>query len=473
MRELEKLLDRIVQRININLRELKYDVSPFIKNLIPLNQMVKFYAFYGITPHYPLNLEFRHSNLAGSYFLGKIRIRNSMLYKSDIRGDELKHRNDVFCYQKFEIPVTRDEGIDIEDSFLIKTLVHNYSHDPETPEKFFIKDTVSTHYANIHGSPSDGCFLGPFATVDLTTMRDCVIGAFSYVQAGEIAHLNVGPGTVWVRSPGEFNFLYRYPLDQLNRYINFFEGQAPQGFIMDFVEKRKKAFQRVFDVVNIGPSVPVPPSTSLDRYAVVKPKTRISENVLIAQRAYLQNAWLGRGSNAQENCYIVNSRLEGFDVTAHGAKIIGANLGENIFIGFNSFLRGRPKAPLSIGKDSIIMPHTIIDIKKPLTIPPRHLVWGLITGPAGLKDSSMALEDFSKINGSLVIGNLLFEGSGACFVAAFCERIHHILEANGAFFNGSDHKGHAQKKQKISFNKIKPYPDGELMGLYPTIVIQP
>ena len=282
MRELKKLFDRIVQRININLRELGYDVSPFIKNLVPLNQMVKFYAFYGITPHHPLNFEFRHSSLAGSYFLGKIRTSHSMLYKSDIRGDELKHRGDVLCYQKFEIPVTRDEGIDIEDSFLIKTLVHNYSHDPETPEKFFIKDTVSTHYANIHGSPSDGCFLGPFATVDLTTMRDCVIGAFSYVQAGEIAHLNVGPGTVWVRDAGVFNFLYRYPLDRLNDYINFFEGQAPRGFIMDFVENRKKAFQRVFDVVNIGPSVPVPASASLDRYAVVKPKTRISENVLVA-----------------------------------------------------------------------------------------------------------------------------------------------------------------------------------------------
>ena len=114
----------------------------------------------------------------------------------------------------------REKGIDIEDSFLIKTLVHNFSHDPETLEKFFIKDTVSTHYANIHGSPSDGSFLGPFATVDLTTMYDCVIGTYSYIQVGEISHLKIGPGTVWVRSPGEFNFLYRFPLNKLNYYIN-------------------------------------------------------------------------------------------------------------------------------------------------------------------------------------------------------------------------------------------------------------
>ena len=92
MKELEKLLDRIIQRVNINLRDLVYDVGPYVKELIPLNQMVKFYAFYGITPHHPLNFQFKHSNLAGSYFLGKCRVTNSLLYKSDIRGDELKKK---------------------------------------------------------------------------------------------------------------------------------------------------------------------------------------------------------------------------------------------------------------------------------------------------------------------------------------------------------------------------------------------
>lgn len=473
MKELEKLLERIIQRININLRELNYDVSPFTRNLVPLNQMVKFYAFYGITPNHPLDLVFRHSSLAGSYFLGKIRVRNSILYKSDIRGDELKHQGDVFKYQNFEIPITRDEGIDIEDSFLIKTLVHNFSHDPETLEKFFIRDTLSTHYANIHGSPCDGCFLGPFATVDLTTMRDCVIGTFSYVQAGEVGHLNVGPGTVWVRSPDEFNFLYRYPLDKLSHYIDFIEGRPPQGFVMDFVEDRKEGFRRVFDVVHLEQSVSIPASASLDRYAVIKPKTSISENVLVAQRAYLQNAWLGKGANAQENCYIINSRLEGCNVTAHGAKIIEADMGKNIFVGFNSFLRGRARNRLTIGDESVVMPHTIIDIKNPLTIPPGHLVWGLITNPQELEANSIALKDLSRIDDVLIKGNLSFEGSGAAFVTAFRDRIHHILEANGAFFDGKKNKGHAQKNQNISFNTIQPYPDGEFQGLYPAIVIQP
>ncbi len=473
MQELEKLFDRIIQRVNINLRELEYDVNPFVQNLIPLNQLVKFYAFYGITPHHLLNFQFRHSSLAGSYFLGNCRITNSILYKSDIRGDELKKKGDLFSCQEYEIPVSRDEEIAVEDSFLIKTLVHCFSHDPETLEKFFVKDTISTHYANIHGSPSDGSFLGPFSTVDLTTMNDCVIGAFSYVQAGEINHINVAPGTVWIRYPDEFNFFYRYPIDKLNHYIYFAPGSPPQGLFMDFVEDRKEAFQRVFDVVNIEPSIPVPANTSLDRFAVVKPKTQIGENVLVSQRAFLQNAWLGKGANAQENCYIVNSRLEGCNVTAHGAKIIEADLGTNVFVGFNSFLRGRPNCRLTVGKDCVIMPHTIIDIKKPLAIPPGHLVWGLVTDQNELESNSMALKDFSKIDNGFCRGNMCFEGRGDSFVSAYKDRIHRILESNGAFYNGIKDKGHAQKNQNISFNTIQPYPEGPSEGLYPTIVIQP
>jgi carbonic anhydrase/acetyltransferase-like protein (isoleucine patch superfamily) len=475
MKELEKLLDRIIQRININLRELDFDITPFVKGLVPLNQMGKFYAFYGITPNHPLDLVFRHSSLAGSYFLGKIRTRNSILYKSDIRGDELKQKGDVFQYEKFKIPITRDEGIDIEDSYLMKTLVHNFSHDPETLEKFFIRDTVSAQGANIHGAPSDGCFLGPLATVDLTTMRDCVIGTYSYVWAGEIGHLNIAPGTVWVRSPGNFNFLYRHTPERLDHYINFVAGRPPQGLIVDFEEDREEAFQRVFDVVHLEKPVSVPATTSLDRYAVIKPKTQISENVLISQRAYLQNSWLGKGANAQEDCYIINSRLEGFNVTAHGAKIIEADMGKNTFVGFNSFLRGRAKSRLTIGDESIVMPHTIIDIKKPLTIPPGQLVWGMITNPQELETSSISLKELSRIEDSLIKGNMSFEGSGAKCVTTLRDRIHHILEANGAFFDSKKNtgRGHAQKNQNISFNTIQPYPDGELQGLYPAIVIQP
>lgn len=473
MKELEQLFDRIIQRVNVNLRELEYDVNPLVRNLIPNHQMTKFYAFYGISNQHPLHLQFKHSNLSGSYFLGKCKVTNSLLYKTDIRGDELKRKGSLFQYQDFEIPVDKDEEIKINDSFLIKTLVHNNSHDPETLEKFFIRDTVSTHYANIHGSPSDGTFLGPFATVDLTTIHDCQVGAFSYIQAGEVGHLNIEPGTVWVRKPGTFNFLYRYPIEKLHNYIYFAAGNPPQGIFMDFVENRKEAFQRIFEVVNIEPSVAIPGSASLDRFAVVRPKTHIGENVLVAQRAYLENSWLGKGANAQENCYIINSRLEGFNVTAHGAKIIEAHLGKNVFVGFNSFLRGRPGSQLAIGKGSIIMPHTIIDIKKPLSIPENHLVWGLVTDIKDLETNSMPLDVFSEIKTTLCKGNMIFEGNGADFVSGFRERIHHILEENGAFFKDDKNRGHAQRNQNISYNTIQPYPKGEKEGLYPTIIIRP
>jgi carbonic anhydrase/acetyltransferase-like protein (isoleucine patch superfamily) len=473
MDALKKLFDRILLRNQINLRELSFDATTCVGDLLPLHQMTKFYAFYGITPHHSLNFQFQHSSLAGSYFLGKCRAINSILYKSDIRGDELKHAGDVYRYDGFEVPVSKDEEILIEDSLLIKTLVHNYSHDPETPERFFITDTIATHFSNIHGAPSDGSFLGPFATVDLTTMRDCVIGSFSYVQAGEIYHIDIDPGTIWVRAPEVFNFLYRHPLERLRPYVAFTEGRPPTGIFMDFMEARKEDFLRVFEVLNPGPSIPVPGSASLDRFAVVKPKTRIGENVLVAQRAFLENAWLGKGANAQENCYIVNSRLEGNNVTAHGAKIIETDLDRCVFVGFNSFLRGRVDGRLSIGKESIVMPHTIIDIDAPLSIPEGTLVWGLINNRDDLEANSMPVAEFSKVDGGMTRGAMTFEGSGAAFVTAFRDRIHHILEANGAFFDGTKHRGHAQKNQNISFNTIQPYPDGELEGLYPTIVIQP
>lgn len=473
MKELRKLLDRLIQRTNINVREHGYDATPVIQNLVPLSQMDKFYAFYGISNQHPLDLQFQHSNLAGSYFLGKCRVSNALVYKSDVRGDELKKKGDIFKFENFEIPITRDEGIDIEDSFLIKTLVHNFSHDPETPERFFIKDTISTHYANIHGSPSDGCFLGPFATVDLTTMRDCIVGAFSYVQAGEISHMRIKAGTVWVRSPGVFNFFYQHDRDRLDRYIRYSTGALPTGIFMEVAEACKGDFQGIFEKVHIEHPVTAPSSASVDRYAVIKPGTHISDNVLVAQRAFLDNAWMGKGANAQENCYIVNSRLEGNNVTAHGAKVLDAELGQQVFVGFNSFLNGRPDCKLKIGKGCIIMPHTIIDAEKPLSIPDQHLVWGLITCPDDIETHALPIKKFAAVADQFSLGNLFFEGSGKAFVSAFEHRIHHILEANGAFFDGTKNRGHAQINQSISFNTLQPYSEGDLKGLYPTIIIRP
>ena len=473
MKELEKLFNRIVQRVNINLREIEFDVSPFALELIPPDQMSKFYAFYGITPDHPLDLHFEHSALAGSYFLGKCRIQNSLLYKSDIRGDELKRKGYKMCFKKHELTLTKDELIEISDSALVKTLVHNYSHDPESPEKFFIKNTLAMDYANIHGSPSDGCFLGPFAIVDLTTMRDCVIGSYSYIQAGEISHLMVKPGTIWVNSPGNFNFLYTYPQKGLAEYVSLSPDNVPWGILVDFIEERKDEFQRVFDFVNLEAIESIPKTASLDRYAVVLPNIKIADNVLVSQRAYLENSTLGKGANAQENCFIINSHLEGHNVTAHGAKIIEAKLGTNVFVGFNSFVYGKPTARLKIGKDSIIMPHTIIDIAEPLEIPDGSLVWGLIRNREDLSNNSAQLDEIASVESSFSKGRMHFEGKGSLFVKAFKDRIHHILDVNGAFFDKGENAGHAQRNQKLSLNTIQPFQFGEMEGMYPSIRILP
>lgn len=471
MKHLESLINRVIDRVNINLREPAFDVGPHVRNLIPLEKFVRFYGFYGLTLHHPLYFHFNHSSLAGSYFLGKVVVDHSIIYKSDVRGDELKLKGDVFKCLGLEIPLHDDEVIHIRDSFLIKTLVHSNSHDPESPEEFFIQNTVAMHYANIHGSPVRGSFLGPFATVDLSTLQGCVIGAHAYVQAGEVTHRLVEPGQIWIRSPGAFNFNFRFHPEDLSRYVQMEPGKAPRGVFMDFVESRKRDFEGTFALVQSKPFIPVPQSTWLSRYAVVRGSTQVSENVLVAQRAYLDNARLGRGSNAQENCYIIDSHLEGNNITAHGGKIIHASLGEKVFVGFNAFLCGSVDCRLRIGPESIVMPHTIIDLEESVEIPAEHLVWGYIRNRKDLARHSLPLARFQANTGELVHGAMIFQGDGAKFVESFKHRIEHILEANGAYFDGQKNRGHAQKVQQIAFNIIQPYPAGTLKGLYPTIDI--
>jgi len=404
--------------------------------------------------------------------LGKCIVDHSVLYKSDIRGDELKRKGDTFEHDGMTILLEDDESIRIRDSFLIKTLVHNFSHDPENPEEFLIQNTVAAHYSNIHGSPVEGCFLGAFATVDLTTLHSCNIGAFSYVQAGDLYHQNVEPGTIWIKSD-KFEFKYVFPKEILKEYISFEPGLRPQGIIMDFVESRKDDFKGIYDIISCDAPVSTPSNTALNRYAYVTGDTQISENVLVSQRAYLDNAWMGPGTNAQENAYIINSRLEKNDITAHGGKIINSKLEEKVFVGFNSFIRGDKESPLKIGAGSIIMPHTIIDLKEPLEIAPESIVWGINKNKEDLKENSMSLAEFKKIDNKTSKGSMVFSGSGSEFVHAFLHRIDHILEANGAFYEKMKIKGHAQEGNTIAFNIIQPYLTGRYKGLYPTMDIKP
>ncbi|MBW2515759.1 MAG: transferase [Deltaproteobacteria bacterium] len=476
MNQLEKLFDRIIGKVNISLREFNFDAAQYLKYLesyIPIKQLIKFYAFYGVTSQHPFNFHFSRSNLAGSYFLGNCMVDSAILYKSDIRGDELKSKGDTINYQGVDYTLDLDEKIRILDSILIKTLVHANSCDPANPELFLIKNTASTPYVNIHGSSVEGCFLGPFATADLTRLYACVLGTYSYIQAGEMWKQQVGNGRIWIKNSDVFEFTYRHAPKTLDRYINFKIGRQPSGIFIDFIRTYKEEFQRIFNSVNLKTPAMVPKSASLNRYAVVRPKTHIGENVLVAQRAYLENSFLGDGANAQENCYIINSHLAGKNVTAHGAKIVHSRLAKNVFVGFNSFLRGTADCQLHIGQGSVVMPHTIIDLRKPVSIPADHLVWGYIQTPEDLKYHSLSLKKLATVRRQLKVKNMEFRGDGGAFVKSFRHRIQHILEVNGAYFDGKKNKGHAQREQNISFNIIQPYPMGPKRGLFPTLDIQP
>jgi carbonic anhydrase/acetyltransferase-like protein (isoleucine patch superfamily) len=476
MNQLEKLFDRIIGKVNISLKEFNFEAAQYLKYLqdyIPLRQLIKFYAFYGVHGQQPFNFHFSRSNLAGSYFLGNCKVGNAILYKSDIRGDELKSKGDTIHYQGIDFTLDHDEKVRIQDSILVKTLVHNCSNDPANPELFLIKNAASTPYVNIHGSFVEGCFLEPFATADLTRLHGCILGTYAYVQTGELWKQHVANGRIWIRNDDRFEFSYRFPPKVLDRYIHFKIGQQPSGIFIDFIRKRKEQFQRIFDAVNLKPPAMVPKSASLSRYAVVRPKTQIGKNVLVAQRAYLENSFLGKGANAQENCYIINSRLAGNNVTAHGAKLVHTRLAKHVFIGFNAFLRGTSDCPLNIGKSSIVMPHTIVDLKQPVAIPAEHLVWGYIQKPEDLKYNTLSLKKLIAVRRQKTIKTMKFHGNGAEFVQSFRHRIQHILETNGAYFDGKKNRGHAQHDQNISFNIIQPYMMGPKKGLFPTLDIQP
>ncbi|WP_321492679.1 transferase [uncultured Desulfobacter sp.] len=471
MDNVKLLLDRITNRVNANLKEFQFDTHTFVDNTIEFDKLTKFYCFYGITSRHPIYFNFTNSCMAGSYFLGKANVRQSCIYKSDVRGDELKRKGDILDKNN-PLPLVDDEVFVITGSLLYKTLVHSNSHNPETPEEFTIRNTISAHYANIHGSTLEGCFLGPFATVDLMNLHSCVLGAFSYVQADEFFHRKIEPGVVWIETKS-FKFKFKHEQDVLDKYIGVNEKYQPRGLIYEFVDEKETEYERLFEVVDLKP-IKAPASSAVNRYAVIKPKTEIGANVLISQRAYVENSKMGDGSNAQENTFIINSHLEGMCITAHGGKIINAFIGLKTFVGFNSFLFGKEHAKLTIGQGCIVMPHTIIDIKEPLNIPKHLLVWGYITCTSDLAKNSIPIDELRGFRGAETIGDMTFTGSGEEFVNVFNHRIERILEANGAYCNGNGEMcGHAQDDQQISFNTLQPYRSGGNSGIYPTIRILP
>lgn len=468
-----KLKQRILHRAAVNLNKIGFNPDPYVRDIVPIERFSQFHAFYCLTHYHPLHFFFANSGLAGSYFLGKCIVEYSLLYKCDIRGDELKSKGKVYTEDGMRILLHKDEVIHVTDSYLIKTLVHNYSHDTENLEAFTIRNTIALPYANIHGAPTQGCFLGPFSTVDQTTLHNCVIGEFAYVQTRELAHATVPAGLVWVKSGEDFEFRYQHDPELLAKYISIQPGEQPKGLLMDFEEAQEDAIQPCFNQVCLTHDVAVPKWSALSPYAVVKGKCIISDNVIVCQRAYLENAKLGRGANAQEHCSIINSELAGYNITAHGGVLINCRMGEKVFVAFNSFLRGLEDASLKVGDGCMIMPHTIIDLEEPLEIPAGHVIWGLIRNKADLANHSIAIDKLKAVRGKVAMGAMTFQGDGATLVSAFEHRIEHILDVNGAYFDGKKGIGHAQKNQAMSFNTIQPYAEGPFKGLYPTIEIRP
>ncbi len=467
------LLDRIIDRVNVNLRGLSFDVRPYVRVMAEYRYGGCSFACYGLSTHHPVHLQFQHSSLSGSYFLGRCKVRYSVLMRSDIRGDELKKSGQIWQAGDISIPLYHDEIITIRNSFLDSTLVHSYSHAPESPEEFPIRSTVAMPHANIHGAPVEGSFIGTFGTADLTCVHNCVLGHFAYIQAGDVRDEVFAPGSILMRG-NAWEFRYQYDPAVLDTYIRHDEGEAPEGVFIDFAEPYEDAFAGLFASARQG-VYPAGNGSFVSRYAVKRGTTTIGDNVLVAQRAYLENADIQNGSNAQEKCYVINSTLGPRSVAAHGAKIVNTQLEGNTFAGFNSFLHGTDTAPLSIGRNCLIVPHTIIDLEEPVHIPANSLVWGHIRTRADIETQTMDLDAMASQTGDIAMGNMRFAGNAADFVRNFRERADSVLRENGAYWDGhaENGKGHAQNMKYLTFNIIQPYADGEAEGLYPTIDIRP
>ena len=200
MKSIGNLLKRIMARVNLNLSDMDFDVSPYISDLVTIDDLARKGAMCGVSLDHNLHFTFKSSALAGSYFLDKCDVENAVIYETDVRGDELKRQGHIVEAHGQTLVLEEDEAIHIRDSFLCQALVHSFSHDPLSPEEFFITQTVALPWANIHGSPVAGSFLGPGSTIDLTTVRSSVVGRFAYVQVGEMTHRYIPEGQVWINA---------------------------------------------------------------------------------------------------------------------------------------------------------------------------------------------------------------------------------------------------------------------------------
>jgi len=469
MDTLQTLINRIVQRVSDGLRPLGFDVRSYLTGLDPLAEPIDSPFIFDLSSGHPPPVAFRASALAGSYCLGQVAVESAVVLGSDIRGDELKRAGDPFGVDGRRMHLAKDEIIHIKNSLLMKVLVHHHARDIEDMHRYRVHHTVALPFANIHGSPVAETFLGTGSTVDLTSAAGCVIGEHAYVQAGRLRHRHIPPGRIWIRSGKHYELNYQFDPDRLARYVRHEPGKPPSGEMIRIAGDLRRFLDKGFKTASIHRNTTPTPGTYISPYSAIRGDCRIDGNVLVLQRAYLEDAQVGQGANVQENAGLIRSVLDGLNVTAHGAKIIDARIGTRGFVGFNAFLRGVSGLGLQVGRDSIVLPHTIIDLEAPLDIPPGSLVWGLIRDGRDFENHHVPLADLSGMNGRFDLGALVFRGRGEDFVQGFSKRIDHILEANGAFYDGRHRQGHAQRFQDLLTNVIYAYPRGDRRGLHPTL----
>jgi hypothetical protein len=214
-----------------------------------------------------------------------------------------------------------------------------------------------------------GSFLGPFPHRPVHHTKQ--LPGYAYVHVCDLQPTIVDPGHIWIRNKSGDEFNYRYDPAVLSRYISINPGERAKGILMDFVESRKRDFERVFGFLYASRPETYSPGSFVSRYAVVKGETSIGENVLVAQRAYLQNAKMGKGANAQENSYVVDSVL---NLRLGGPRPrSSAPLGSNVRGASMRLCAERPEAPLSYARVACVAPHHH-RLVEPVELPPA-CVW--------------------------------------------------------------------------------------------------
>lgn len=467
MKTLNQLIDRVIHYVDVNLSEFDFHSDNYILNALKQDKLLTTPASYGMTYSHPSYFHFRHSNISGSCFLGKCYVEKSAVYKSNIFGDELKKKGDLGCRDNL---LLKDEMIAIRNSVLYKSLVHSSSNNPETPEEFCIRNTVSSHYTNIHGSTLEGCFLGPLTTVNHTNLYACMIGEYSYLQTDDLFHKKIDPGTVWFKGL-DFEFYFRFREDELRPYIHLDPKDQPCGKIYDHIKKFEKKYNAAHNDLD-KKGLKSADTSVINRYSLIFGDTEIGEKAYVAHKAILVDARVGDRVMAKENTYTVNSVLSSGCTVSHGSIILNSKIGSETIIGFNVFMNGNPDARIKIGKNCIVLPHTIIDPKesaKSFQIPDNCLVWGKIRSDSDLLNQSIPLNKISDIHDQIYIGEMIFKGDGNAFIKDLKKRFDQSPRTMKPVFSKNLK---SSKDQSAIFCTLQPYSITNRKGLYPSIKIK-